>query len=568
MSSTSAARIVTALLLFVCHISSTTAGFVWRSQKEVSPGSTNHAVRPPMAVVNHIKDALDVVDELRSQPTSCKRRAGKNLVDFCTNYNGAASRGIGDAMIDNAEQLFAIRMVQCGLEDALQEWKSECRPLSTTDLHNPNLGRQLRVCMDALYQDGQAWTTFENIKNRGLLLCQAIRNEVAKDEQLELFTALFGTLYGLNHTMEQHQASFEGFREHFDDLQTALRELHKEVLAEHEALAQMKDSQNSIKKDAAEIATEMGMVRQASEQAQQQFSFDMTQIFEHFSIYKSKMDEHLQAGMTKYGEELEIALSKHQYDLQLFLANVHKTVYEFTGSVQNANEVVHDLSVNLEDVRYGLTASLEQMGLMHAQMDVTANKQQSMGRQVDAMHSTINATQERLEGVNGALGPLLNLSEKILGFIKCISEATGRSCLTFTTYLILVTCAAICMFWPSSMQGFAIAIAIGLGVAANLTIYCGHPFDFVRGLLGGGPGTDTQRLDLTSSSSVSMFLLGAFAGALFAKIILNYRHPIYDPASPPQFAPYDEDYQQHTEDMIETGAPLVIHNTSDQYHTD
>ncbi|KXT07359.1 hypothetical protein AC578_521 [Pseudocercospora eumusae] len=569
MSSTSATRLITALLLFICQISSTIAGSAWRSQKEVSPETTRHAVEPSMAVANHIKDALDVVDELRSQPTSCKRRAGKNLVDFCTNYNGASSRGISDTVIDNAEQLFAIHMVQCGLEDALQEWKSECRPLSTMDLHSPNLGRQLRVCLDALYQDGQAWTTFENIKNRGLLLCQAMRNDVAKDEQLELFTALFGTLYGLNHTIEQHQASFEGFREHFDELQTAVRDLNEDVLAEREALAQMKESQNSIKKDAAEIATEMGIVRQVSEQAQQRVSSDMTKIFEHLRIYKSKMDEHLQTGMTKYGEELEIALSKHHYDLQLALADFHKMAYEFTGSVQNANEVVHGLSGNLEDVRYGLAASLEQVGLMHAQMDVTASKQQSMGRQVDEMHSTINATQERLEGLNGAMGPFLSLFETMTGFMKRTFEATVRNFLTFTTYFFLATCAAICIFWPSSMQGLAIAAAIGLGVAANLTIYCGHPFDFVRALLGGGPGVDARYWDLTSSSSVAMFLLGAFAGALIAKIVLNYRPRVYDPASPPQYAPYYDDYQQHTEDMIEAGsAPLMIHNKSDQYHTD
>ncbi|KAF7196413.1 hypothetical protein HII31_02141 [Pseudocercospora fuligena] len=543
MSSRSATRLIIAALLFICHISSTTAGFAWRSQKEVSPEPTRHAAQPSMAVVNHIKDALDVVDELRSQPTSCKRRAGKNLVDFCTNYNGAASRGISDAMIDHAEQLFAIHMVQCGLEDALQEWKSECRPLSTMDLHSPNLGRQLRVCLDALYQDGQAWTTFENIKNRGLLLCQAMRNDVAKDEQLELFSALFGTLYGLNHTMEQHQANFEGFREHFDDLQAALRELHENVLAERETLAQMKDSQNSIKEDAAEIATGMGTVRQASEQ----FNSDLNKIFEHFRIYKFQMDEHLQTGMTKYGQELEIALSKHQYDLQLVLADVHKIVYEFTGSVQNANDVVHGLSGNLDDVRYGLAMSLEQMGLMHAQMDVTASKQQSMSRQVDEMHSTINATQERLEGFSGTVGPFLNLSEKLFGFIKWISEATARSCLTFTTYFILATCAAICIFWPSSKTGFAIAIAIGLGVAVNLTMYCGHPFDFVRNLLGGGPGMDARHWDLTSSSSVGMFLLGAFAGALIAKVVLNYRPQVYDPASPPQYAPNDDRSQEYTE---------------------
>ncbi|EME88153.1 uncharacterized protein MYCFIDRAFT_169831 [Pseudocercospora fijiensis CIRAD86] len=565
MSSTSATRFITALLVLIFHISSTTAGFAWRSHSDVSPEPIRHAhAQPSVAVVNHIKDALDIVDELRSLPTPCKHRAGTNLIDFCLNYHDAGSRGISDAVIDNAEQLFAIHMVQCGLEEALQEWKSECRPLSTMDLHSPNLGRQLRICMDALYQDSQAWTTFENTKSRGLSVCRQLRNDVAKDEQLELFTALFETLFGLNHTMAQHQASFEGFREQFNNLKAAVHDLQDDLLAEHETLfAQMKESQNNIKKDAAEIATEMGMVRQASS--------EINGIFEHFRDYKSQMDEHLQTGMLKYGEELEIALSKHQYDLQLVLASVHRNVYEFTGSVQNANEVVHSLSGNLEDIRYGLAASLEQVGLVHTQMDVTASKQQSIGRQVDDMHSTINATQERLEGLNKAAGPFLDLYERILGF----STWTFATCLTFTTYFILATCAAICMFWPSSIKGFLVAIAAGLGkshtnfvtgTAVNLTRYCGHPFELVRNLLSGEPGI-AGNSTWTSSSSVAMFLLGAFAGALVAKVVLNYRAQVYDPESPPQYAPsHDYYYQESPEDMLETGS--TMRGKSDQYYAD
>ena len=75
---------------------------------------------------------------------------------------------------------------------------------------------------------------------------------------------------------------------------------------------------------------------------------------------------------------------------------------------------------------------------------------------------------------------------------------------------------------------------------------------------------DARHSDLTSSSSVAMFLLGTFAGALIAKVLLTYRAQVYDPASPPQYAPTDD---HNTEEMIENGtASMTIRSEHDEYY--
>ncbi|KAI4234604.1 MAG: hypothetical protein LQ352_008166 [Teloschistes flavicans] len=153
--------------------------------------------------------ALQVLESLKASP-SCHRLAASTLIHSCQTVDGSSTNSEGS--LEDLKSIYAAQLAICEITEAGSGPPKSCDAflprdqarLSQTlyhDLHQDNgldskLKSQLSTCLQSLESRPQHWTSYSNNRQNAVIMCQAARIHVDKDELIKLHQSMTKTASG------------------------------------------------------------------------------------------------------------------------------------------------------------------------------------------------------------------------------------------------------------------------------------------------------------------------------------------------------------------------------------
>lgn len=210
-------------------------------------------------------EAAHILESMKLSP-SCNKVAATQLITSCQLLGGKYT---GDPLKDEYETLdrirsmYAARLALCELHGAGAAVPSPCIPVtvnapSTSSFRIPFITKAqpldtrndlvpdevLGPCLKTLESRPQSWTSYSNNRQNAMIICQATRIEVEREELLDIHQRIVKTSSKLHQGLEEalHSAAMET-TQHEAFLKT-LRAMQDKVSAELQASASV--TQNTL----------------------------------------------------------------------------------------------------------------------------------------------------------------------------------------------------------------------------------------------------------------------------------------------------------------------------------
>ncbi|MCJ1243558.1 hypothetical protein MMC30_000755 [Trapelia coarctata] len=154
----------------------------------VKPVSNGHS-----EVFSH---ALELLSSMQSAP-SCNRAATSNLLKDCKSIEGSSSSV--QPALEDIRSTYAAQLAVCELRGSGSQIPPYCDISFASDASKSThrLDRagsaHLRHCLKSLESRPQWWTSYSNSRQNAVVLCQAARVEIEKDELVELYKSMAHT---------------------------------------------------------------------------------------------------------------------------------------------------------------------------------------------------------------------------------------------------------------------------------------------------------------------------------------------------------------------------------------
>ncbi|KAJ9200341.1 hypothetical protein DTO164E3_3048 [Paecilomyces variotii] len=171
---------------------------------------------------NVFKGAIQLLESMQSSP-SCNRIAASKLLASCKSIEKSASNERQPTLtsLDRVKSVYAARLALCEIAEAGAAIPSSCSPLyissspkkavsgsifgqqwATPDQLNPSSMESLDLCLHALESRPQWWTSYSNSRQNAVMICQAARFDIEKEEVLELHRRITENTLRLNNGLQ------------------------------------------------------------------------------------------------------------------------------------------------------------------------------------------------------------------------------------------------------------------------------------------------------------------------------------------------------------------------------
>ncbi|KAI9769085.1 MAG: hypothetical protein M1840_004436 [Geoglossum simile] len=172
--------------------------------------------------------ALSLLTSLESSP-SCNRLATSTLIKSCQTLGGP-SESAGqeqenpEALLDNVKSIYAARLAVCELVEAGTPAPAQCSPIMAKKPARKQYGfgnylgrngrpknggggtggyssvspERLGHCLKSLESRPQWWTSYSNGRQNAIVICQAVRIDIEKDDLLSLHKSMVGVTSDLS----------------------------------------------------------------------------------------------------------------------------------------------------------------------------------------------------------------------------------------------------------------------------------------------------------------------------------------------------------------------------------
>lgn len=166
-------------------------------------------------------EAVQLLESMTTSP-SCTRIAAMRLVTSCQSFGGNANADEEpQEALDHIRSVYAARLAICELEGAGASAPTPCLqvtlsppisksrfsfmsspgvPDSSTSLVTREL---LEPCLKALESQPQWWTSYSNSRQNAIVICQASRIEIEKEELLDLHRSILRSSIKLDEGFHQ-----------------------------------------------------------------------------------------------------------------------------------------------------------------------------------------------------------------------------------------------------------------------------------------------------------------------------------------------------------------------------
>ncbi|KAL9576941.1 MAG: hypothetical protein Q9203_007629, partial [Teloschistes exilis] len=160
--------------------------------------------------------ALQVLESLKASP-SCHRLAASTLMHSCQTVDGSSTNSEGS--LEDLKSVYAAQLAICEVTEAGSGPPKSCDPFLPNEqlrlgqtlnhgLDQPNglgskLKSQLSICLQSLESRPQHWTSYSNNRQNAVIMCQAARFHVDKDEIIKLHQSMTKTASGANDALSR-----------------------------------------------------------------------------------------------------------------------------------------------------------------------------------------------------------------------------------------------------------------------------------------------------------------------------------------------------------------------------
>ncbi|KAI4269882.1 MAG: hypothetical protein LQ337_007025 [Flavoplaca oasis] len=164
--------------------------------------------------------ALQVLEGLKTSP-SCHRLAAASLIRSCQSIDGSSPDP--EESLEDVKSVYAAQRALCEIMDAGSKSPEDCRVFvpshsaqssrkvtrsfthagSTTSKIKGKLG----LCLQALESRPQHWTSYSNNRQNAIVMCQAARIDIEKDNLIRLHESLINTTSDASSALTQAVAA-------------------------------------------------------------------------------------------------------------------------------------------------------------------------------------------------------------------------------------------------------------------------------------------------------------------------------------------------------------------------
>lgn len=191
-------------------------------------------------------NAVQLLESMKSSP-SCSRIAAMKLLTSCQGLSNSENHGGSEIAktLDRVKSIYAARLALCELSGAGASIPKSCSSIQITSDKRYNESSVdifdsaddfsttvIEGCLSGLESRPQWWTSYSNSRQNAIVICQAARFEIEREELLNLHQSLTKNTANLNSALRdataenfQHKAFVETVRELRNQLTT---ELHKD----------------------------------------------------------------------------------------------------------------------------------------------------------------------------------------------------------------------------------------------------------------------------------------------------------------------------------------------------
>ncbi|KAL8845408.1 MAG: hypothetical protein Q9176_000044 [Flavoplaca citrina] len=160
--------------------------------------------------------ALQVLEGLKMSP-SCHRLAAATLIRSCQSIDGSSLDP--EESLEDVKSLYAAQRALCEIMDAGSKSPQDCRvfvpshsaqssrKVTRTFTHagstTSKIKGKLGLCLQALESRPQHWTSYSNNRQNAIVMCQAARIDIEKDDLIRLHESLINTTSGASSALTQ-----------------------------------------------------------------------------------------------------------------------------------------------------------------------------------------------------------------------------------------------------------------------------------------------------------------------------------------------------------------------------
>ena len=233
-------------------------------------------------------EAIQLLESLTTSP-SCTRIAATRLVTSCQSFGGKTSADEEpQKTLDRIRSVYAARLAICELEGTGASIPAPCLPVILSPpeskirfgfMRKPNVPdtgtdlvpkELLEQCLKALESRPQWWTSYSNSRQNAIVICQASRIEIEKEELLDLHRSILRSSIKLDEGIHQalHNAAMEASKH--DAFLQAVQLLQRKLVTDmqtSQSLFQqtlggfLRDIELGIERVAAVVASALGQVQ-------------------------------------------------------------------------------------------------------------------------------------------------------------------------------------------------------------------------------------------------------------------------------------------------------------------
>ncbi|KAL8708891.1 MAG: hypothetical protein Q9225_007536 [Loekoesia sp. 1 TL-2023] len=192
--------------------------------------------------------ALQLLESLRVSP-SCNRLAASALIHSCQSVDG--SNLDTEESLEDLKSTYAAQLAICEITDAGSRPPGPCEPFVPNRDYQPSqklnkgsnrhggvgnaLKGKLGLCLQSLESRPQHWTSYSNNRQNAVVMCQAARTHIEKDDLVKLHKSMVGTSSGANAALAQAVAAANQAMARQEEFGREVRQLQQQIMHDLES---------------------------------------------------------------------------------------------------------------------------------------------------------------------------------------------------------------------------------------------------------------------------------------------------------------------------------------------
>ncbi|MCJ1412108.1 hypothetical protein MMC19_006200 [Ptychographa xylographoides] len=416
-----------------------------QSQSTVEVDSATPITLPVIVRSKVFSQALELLSSMQSAP-SCNRVATTKLLTACKSIEGPSPTV--ESTLDDIRSLYAAQLAVCELQDAGSQMPPHCSfnllPESSRSAEDYGEldANQLRQCLVSLESRPQWWTSYSNNKQNAVVLCQATRVEIEKDDIIKLYKSMASTTSNLEAALVEtvQQASRQIAQQR--RLATIIESVQQKALHDLEASNTQARSYLSHMKQAFTSAMEAVRVKVSSimleveddmlglSKSLKESNIDATDLEKNIGrIFEQVVQSSsgLAATQAQQWDTNLVIAAKLQNSLEMMRGHEMDALLSTFGSLHDQLETTNTLMTKmylrqkvLDDKLSTLDTSFEKLATKAIAFQALQTRQaDTQGRIYDQMHTSMQLTSARLAAIDASA---LDVSTKIRNLTSMMSQ--------------------------------------------------------------------------------------------------------------------------------------------------